>query len=268
MNPSRLDDPLPVAPRTSTLAISSLVFGLLCCIPGFGLVSSILGGAGLVRISASDGRLVGRGMALTGLILGLLGTFGWIGLGVGLSQAMNQVGGMAQSIVAFQAADPSAARAALTAAASASVTDEQLQAFRTALNNELGAFKSTPKGLAGWLSDYSKVGTFRNSPLASGRPADFIPLPAHFDKGLALIALHLDPAVPPPQFANISVHLADGRAIWLIPSDRTAPLNPGTPAPPKAESPKTEPPKTEPPKTEPPKTEPAPPAGETPPPKP
>ena len=55
-------------PRTSTMAIISLVTGLMC-IP---LVSIILGHLARSEIRKSKGSIVGQGIALTGLILGYL----------------------------------------------------------------------------------------------------------------------------------------------------------------------------------------------------
>ena len=75
----------------SGLAVASVVFGLLCCIPGSGLIGTILGGAGLIRISQSEGRLTGRGMAFFGLVLGLFGTVVWLALGTGLMYSLNRL---------------------------------------------------------------------------------------------------------------------------------------------------------------------------------
>ena len=55
-------------PRTSTMAIISLVTGLMC-IP---LVSIILGHLARSEINKSKGSVTGQGIALTGLILGYL----------------------------------------------------------------------------------------------------------------------------------------------------------------------------------------------------
>ena len=55
-------------PRTSTMAIISLVTGLMC-IP---LVSIILGHLARSEINKSNGSITGQGIALTGLILGYL----------------------------------------------------------------------------------------------------------------------------------------------------------------------------------------------------
>ena len=66
----------PVAPRTSASAIMSLIFGILGCVP---LLTSILAVIfGIVGIRATrDPRYTGKGIAITGLILGILGILGW-----------------------------------------------------------------------------------------------------------------------------------------------------------------------------------------------
>ncbi len=71
--------PVPMAWRTSGLAITSLVCGLLLCIPGLsGLLAIIFG---ITGISATKNPAVrGRGMAVAGLILGFV-NFGLWGLG-------------------------------------------------------------------------------------------------------------------------------------------------------------------------------------------
>src|SRR5215471_14351758 len=75
--------------RVSALAVSSLVFGVLCCIPGLGLIAVILGAAGLIQTRDPEKRLTGRTLAVVGVILGLLGTVGWVGMLGGVLYQMN-----------------------------------------------------------------------------------------------------------------------------------------------------------------------------------
>jgi hypothetical protein len=61
---------------TSGKAIASLVFGLLFCIPIIAPITAIvLGILGLREIGRSGGRLKGQGLAITGLIAGVIGLF-------------------------------------------------------------------------------------------------------------------------------------------------------------------------------------------------
>lgn len=58
--------------RLSLMALFSLIFSLICFVPGAGLVGALLGIGGLVSIGKSRGRLTGKGLAITGLVLGLI----------------------------------------------------------------------------------------------------------------------------------------------------------------------------------------------------
>ncbi len=61
--------PISSTPKTSGLAIASLVTGLLCMSP----VAIILGHISMSKIKKSSGQLTGSGLAIVGLILGYIG---------------------------------------------------------------------------------------------------------------------------------------------------------------------------------------------------
>lgn len=63
-------------PKTDGVSVGALVTSLLCCAP----VGLILGFVGLKR--TKGGQRKGRGMAITGIVLGLLGLLVWVGLGI------------------------------------------------------------------------------------------------------------------------------------------------------------------------------------------
>ena len=66
--------PVPaVAPRTNSLAVASLLLGLLSLFVPFAILAVILGHVARSQIRKSAGRQKGAGMALAGLILGYLG---------------------------------------------------------------------------------------------------------------------------------------------------------------------------------------------------
>lgn len=72
-------------PDTSGKAIFSLVCGLLFILPPVALTAVIFGHLALSDIKKSAGRLTGRGLAITGIVLGYLGVaclIGFIGLGI------------------------------------------------------------------------------------------------------------------------------------------------------------------------------------------
>jgi len=65
----------PVKPKTSGLAIASLILGIVGpCTVGLGsIVGIILGIVGLVKIGKSGGQLGGRGLAIAGLVVSGIG---------------------------------------------------------------------------------------------------------------------------------------------------------------------------------------------------
>ncbi|MDF1606042.1 DUF4190 domain-containing protein [Nocardioides sp. YIM 152315] len=72
----------PVTPPTDGLAIGAMITGIaglvMACAYGVGLLASpvalVLGRISMNRIDRSGGRLGGRGMALAGFILGIIGS--------------------------------------------------------------------------------------------------------------------------------------------------------------------------------------------------
>jgi hypothetical protein len=67
-------------PKTSAAAVTALVMGLLFCIPGITSLGAVL--FGFIGISKTKNPMVrGRGMAIAGLILGIIGVLGWGGCG-------------------------------------------------------------------------------------------------------------------------------------------------------------------------------------------
>jgi len=75
---------MPMAPKTSGAAIASLVCGILGCIPFLtSILAVILGIVGIKQ--TGNPQRTGRGLAIAGLLLGLLGIAGWtIGGGLGI----------------------------------------------------------------------------------------------------------------------------------------------------------------------------------------
>ena len=66
--------PGPASPeKTSGMAIASLIFGILFLFFPLSLLAVIFGHVSLSQIKKSAGRLGGRGLAITGLVLGYLG---------------------------------------------------------------------------------------------------------------------------------------------------------------------------------------------------
>lgn len=228
--------------RTSALAVASLIFSLLCLSAPIGV---ILGGAAILLIHASGGRLKGTGLAVAGTVIGLLVTFVWILVLVGVlrvAQVANRefLAPIGSVMTGFEAGDKARARALFPPAVNSAITDEQIAAFREAYRAELGAFRGTPDSLGGLISAYFEVGeqmqAFRGS-------NDVMPMPATFEKGRALVMLEFDPGAKPTPgglpLNNIGVLiLSSGKEVWLRdpstvpgPTPRRHRQRPSAPAP-------------------------------------
>ncbi|MBL9031222.1 MAG: hypothetical protein JNM80_05895 [Phycisphaerae bacterium] len=241
-NPYAHPEPEPIVhARVSALAVSSIVFSLLCCIPGFGLIGAILGGAGIVRISGSRGRLSGRTLAFFGLVLGLLGTVLWLALAIGAQRAGNAymrevVQPALAATRAVEAKDFSPVRQLLDPKVAETLTDQDIAAFRDALLAEAGAIKGMPSKLN--FEQIFNQPKGRTTP--SGNAVIALPLPVEFDKSQGMIILETK---RPEAFwevitsggtlkgalQNFGVAIK-GKEFWLVP--QPAPSSPAPPKPP------------------------------------
>ena len=102
---------LPPQPRSANpAAIISLITGILMCVPGMGLIALITGAIGLAK--TKDPSVGGKGLAIAGLILGILGclvTFGEVGVFVAGRRAIHAaVNGPAHAIAKQFVADVAA----------------------------------------------------------------------------------------------------------------------------------------------------------------
>lgn len=101
--------------QTNVMAIVSLICGILGCIPVItSLVAIITGFLGIKK--ADDPRVNGgKGLAIAGLLLGVVGLIAWAGIGYGTYRAGSAV---AQAVMAA----PNAGKAFMTDLASGNVT--------------------------------------------------------------------------------------------------------------------------------------------------
>lgn len=234
-------DPTYIPQRTSVMAIIALVLGLVCLVPGLGVLAVIFGIAAIVAISSAKGRLTGTGLAATGIVLGLLCSVIQIGLGLGIYQAYQAIGSKVigptnQAIGSFDAnGDVQVIRNLFSPAVNAKYSDAQISAFRDAYRAEVGAFKTVPTGIGEAIGAYRQFGQQMAKYQAKpGQQPDLIPVPAQFEKGWALIVLQMDvartgPAVqigsgsPPPPVLNqnkiplvdVSIETLTGKLIKL-----------------------------------------------------
>lgn len=209
-------------PRTSVLAVTSLVLSLICCIPGLGLLGAGFGAGSLMAIGGSRGRIGGRGVAIAGIIIGLLVSIAWVGIAVAVQRGVGVMSTMMYgSVDAFmrdvENGDFDAARGQL-AGPVALASDEQLEAFRSGYQAAYGSFVSVPtKFWSEVIPAYMEVG--QQIQPYQGRQ-NFVPVPATFDSGRVLMLVIVDPhgnAGRAPQNA-MTMPLSD---VWIVLPDRT-----------------------------------------------
>ena len=89
----------PQGPKSNGLAITSLIMGILSCIPGVGLLAILFGALGMGK--AKDPRVGGKGLAIIGIILGLISIIAWGGIGYGVYWGVGKFKAMAEPGVKF-----------------------------------------------------------------------------------------------------------------------------------------------------------------------
>lgn len=228
--------------RTSVMAVLSLVLGVVC-VPFFGLIAIFLGVFALFGIKASRGRVSGTGLAVTGIVLGILATLLWGGcvgtMGFVANMARTQIGPAAGTIIsAAQNDDVAAVRAGLTSSAQTRVTPEAVEAFASALTTEMGAYKGTADSYSELFTQYGELfGRLQQSGTASGGSPtqgynNAMPIPLEFEKGWALVFIGMPQGggsggstqIP---IENIIVLTPSGAELVLVPFGSLIPSTPG-----------------------------------------
>ncbi len=215
--------------RTSILALLSMISSIICCIPGLSILGTLMGIGALVTIGGSNGRVGGRGMAWTGVIVGVLVTMLWGGLLIGGASGarafMGWTNAIDPNIQAIDSSDYATARELLSPSAQTAATDEAFETFRAAIAASVGGFDSQPTSFGGWFTVFGALGENINS----HQSASLSPLPViyTFENGEAGIVLCMiskqpsgggDPTNPfKGMIENLIVILPDGSEIKLLP---------------------------------------------------
>jgi hypothetical protein len=225
--------------RVSALAVSSLVFGILCCIPGLGLIAVILGAAGLIQIRDPEKRLSGKSLAIVGIILGGLGTLGWVVTAGGALQFMNSLRVYGSVVESLQDGKYADVRSHLSPSANSGVNDARLKEVASTITAEWGHYRSMPKGLFEWMNGYTSQAEAVNKAVAAAGVAapggSLLPLPITFDQGKTIAVFILDPRAPSSagsaSIENFGLVDKSGKLIWLIEPTRGPPGGTGPTAP-------------------------------------
>lgn len=129
-------------PQTSKLAIASLVCGLVFCCPVTTLLAPLLGIAHFVA-AAGKPWVRGAGLAIGGILLGLVMSAGWGFVAWSTYKLFDQAMRLPQAaFAALSASDVAEFRSMWQGLAEGSEGDAQITAFRQDLEARYGAFES------------------------------------------------------------------------------------------------------------------------------
>jgi hypothetical protein len=140
------DQPAFESGKTSGLAISSLICSLICCLPFTTIPGILLGAVALVSIGKNP-ALKGRGLAFTGIVLGVLFTIGQVVIypvaWKFIKTSMEAVAaGPRDALTAGFAGDVAGFKAEFYGSG-ANATDAEAQAFIDELRDRYGAYIGT-----------------------------------------------------------------------------------------------------------------------------
>lgn len=137
------EQPIMTADRkTSGLAIGSLICSLIFCCPVTTVLGVLLGLGALVSIGSNPAKK-GKGLAITGILIGVIATIGTVMSGkyVWDNYIKPIMDGPREVLTAGFAGDPDGVRASMHGPA-ATATDEEIAAFFDELTARYGAFQS------------------------------------------------------------------------------------------------------------------------------
>ena len=208
-------------PRTSALAILSLVCSLLCCTAPLGVV---FGGLAMIGIGMSGGRVKGVGLALAGLVIGIIATvvlYGGMFVAVmGLNVFAQPVG---STLAAIEQRDADTVKSAFAQSVAGAIDRDRVNDFARAMESDLGPFDAAPDGFGDWWSGYGAVFSATGQQAmedAQDRSSDAVPLPMRFDGKWVMVFVVPDETEQAsnglPRFRDIGYVRPDGSINWFM----------------------------------------------------
>lgn len=236
----------PQRRRMSVLAVMSLIFSIICCIPGTGAIGTLLGTAALFRISRSEGRLRGTGLAVAGIILGLIVTAVYIGIAMAFAASIQVINADSAAVArAVEADDTKSVQSFFSPAAGAAVTDADVKAFHGAIDAKVGKFISTSDSLWEYFRWWTGPAGRGFGMSGGGRgQQNVLPHPVKYNGEIVVMVFEMDPmggggggsSPIRGNLLNVGVIFNDGSKVDLV--NRPAP---GVVTPPAAPKPVTPP---------------------------
>lgn len=224
--------------RTSILAIIALILGVLsiftCPIQIVAPLAIFVGVISLVLISRSRGEVSGKGLAIGGIVTGLVGLVMSLLFLFGAVFFVGQIGRYGQVVTAAQALDEPGVLAMTSSSPTGVVDAETLKAFDDSTTSTLGEFEKITPGLGAFAMSFQKIGRLSPAVLQQYQAQGLtpIPMPAEFANGPATLVAIVNqnetlPEMPFGKVVNLAV-IPEGstQVIWLFDPAGTGALNP------------------------------------------
>lgn len=216
--------------RTSLAAVFSLVFSLICCIPGFGVIGIILGVVALVLISGAGGKLGGKGLAIAGIIVGIAVSAIWAAISFGGLEAYTYYkNSMAPQVESFittaKSGDYDASRGVLSSGAGGDLSDERIAEFFAAAETQYGRIDNIQPGLGDLIESFGRVRSQSTGGSFDPNDPTAVPFPLYFDSGPAPLWITFDEdtlGTPNPEISDALLVLSDGRSCITLREDGPA----------------------------------------------
>jgi len=203
-------------PRTSALAVTSLVMSLICCIPVVPLLGAGVGVGALIGIGGSRGRVGGKGLAIAGIIIGALVSAAHVGVLIAFDMGVGMMYGSGHNVMSeIESGNYDAARSGMVGNA-ANLNDDQFEAFKTTYQAEYGSFQSIPHSLFDIVPGYFSMGQQMQNYQPQGQQQNILPAPGYFDQSTTMIIFNFDPNAQPqtqPGATTVGVPLLDIRIV-------------------------------------------------------
>jgi hypothetical protein len=231
--------------KMSILAVTSLVFGILslpmCCVMGIvmftllpvmgdaalvlgvvpGVLALTLGIAAVVQIRGSMGRRSGMGLAITGIVLGLLSAVLWAAAAIGVNMAIKELARNVDAAVhSIETTDPSKLKLIMTTSAAPRLTDASVAQARAQLKDKAGAVQGlASSGMGEWFKDFFGY-IQKNAPGRSPRGGQPFPMAVRmkFEKqnGYVVGTVDQNDVSGGGPFVDLRIELDDGTKIDLL----------------------------------------------------
>jgi hypothetical protein len=221
------------------------------------VLGALLGTVAVFRISGSGGRKSGTGIAITGIIVGIIVSVVWVFLAMGAANMAQQFTGIVTRIYTpLQAQNLAEFKPLVSSELQAGLTDQRWKTFRNEIETEIGPMKAPPQSLSEFFQNYANIQVQQQK--VQGRQ-NALPFPLQGDSGWGVLILHLSQSANPgpgnTNFSEILLKLTkniefigpSGKSIWLVPPGAdgvtpdpvlpgggTAPGNPDAPKVPEA----------------------------------